>query len=38
MLTHVSNKKQLINSKFPPINLSMFTEKDGPSINNEERK
>ena len=36
MLTRVSNNPH--NAKFLYFNLSMFTEEDSPSINNEDRK
>ena len=38
MLALVSSNKQLRNSKFLSFNLSMFTEADGTTINNEDRK
>ena len=42
MLPHVSNlfitTNNIYNSTFPAFNLSMFTEEDGTTINNKDRK
>ena len=38
MLSRGSNNKQPHNSAFPSLNLSMFTEEDGTSINMTEKK